>query len=310
MHSELPAPPVPADADLRGLPCVLLDVARLFDSDFYALSTGDEFKAGCSLWWKSWHQLPAGSLPDDDRVLAHLSGAGARWPEVKAVALRGWFKASDGRLYHLVVAEKVNEAWAKRLTLRDRSRRGNAVRWDRRRDGHGDPGRDLSGDPNGDPGREPSGDPNGDARRDPRRNPKEKEKEKQKKNPHSPPSEARPPRGTRLPDDWQPSPTDRDFACSLGLDADAVAARFRDFWRAKAGQQGVKLDWSATWRNWCRQDAERRPHPGQRQTEVPKFRNGFAGALFEDWTAAERASPAPPQPSPTVLIEGVADATE
>ena len=27
---------------------------------------------------------------------------------------------------------------------------------------------------------------------------------------------------------------------------------FRDYWIAKAGQQGVKLDWFATWRNWVR----------------------------------------------------------
>jgi hypothetical protein len=38
-----------------------------------------------------------------------------------------------------------------------------------------------------------------------------------------------------------------------------VADRFRDFWHAKPGQGGVKLDWTATWRNWCREDARRRP---------------------------------------------------
>lgn len=27
---------------------------------------------------------------------------------------------------------------------------------------------------------------------------------------------------------------------------------FKDFWTAKAGKDGVKLDWLATWRNWCR----------------------------------------------------------
>ena len=27
---------------------------------------------------------------------------------------------------------------------------------------------------------------------------------------------------------------------------------FKDYWVAKAGQQGVKLDWFATWRNWVR----------------------------------------------------------
>jgi len=33
---------------------------------------------------------------------------------------------------------------------------------------------------------------------------------------------------------------------------------FRDYWHAKAGRDGVKLDWPATWRNWCR-NSRRRP---------------------------------------------------
>jgi hypothetical protein len=28
--------------------------------------------------------------------------------------------------------------------------------------------------------------------------------------------------------------------------------KFRDYWIAQPGQKGVKLDWDATWRNWCR----------------------------------------------------------
>ena len=30
------------------------------------------------------------------------------------------------------------------------------------------------------------------------------------------------------------------------------AAKFADYWHAKAGKDGAKLDWLATWRNWCR----------------------------------------------------------
>lgn len=91
-----------------------LDVIRLVDSDLFALSTGEEFKAAVTLWCKSWLQLPAASLPDDDRILAYLSGAGPRWRKVREVALRGWVKCADGRLYHPVVAEKASDAWARR----------------------------------------------------------------------------------------------------------------------------------------------------------------------------------------------------
>lgn len=64
-------------------------------------------------------------------------------------------------------------------------------------------------------------------------------------------------RGHRLPEDWQPSADDRSFASNLGLDPDWVAQKFRDYWHSKPGQAGVKLDWSKTFRNWCRSEAER-----------------------------------------------------
>lgn len=69
-------------------------------------------------------------------------------------------------------------------------------------------------------------------------------------------------RGGRLPDDWQPTPEDRAFALPYSVDVDAEADKFRDYWRAKTGQQATKADWSATWRNWVRragEDAKRRP---------------------------------------------------
>ena len=119
------APLVPPECDLRGLPFIPLDTVRLLDSDLFALSTGDEFKAAVALWCKSWVQVPASSVPNDDRVLAHLSGAGSRWKKVKAMVMRGWVLCSDGRWYHPVVAEKALEAWAHRQAQRDRA----AKRW-------------------------------------------------------------------------------------------------------------------------------------------------------------------------------------
>ena len=113
--ADLPAPPVPADCDLRAYRWMAIDVMRVMDSDTFALSTGEEFKAAFALWCKSWFRIPAGSLPDDPIILAHLSCTGARWSDVAAVALRGWYKCSDGLLYHGTVAEKVNEAWGLKL---------------------------------------------------------------------------------------------------------------------------------------------------------------------------------------------------
>lgn len=51
-----------------------------------------------------------------------------------------------------------------------------------------------------------------------------------------------------LPEDWKTwAETERP-----DLDADSVAEQFRDYWVAKAGKDGRKLDWEATWRNWIR----------------------------------------------------------
>lgn len=61
-------------------------------------------------------------------------------------------------------------------------------------------------------------------------------------------------RGTRLPPDWHPSDallTWTQDECPA-LDVSIEAAKFRDYWHARAGPGGVKLDWDATWRNWAR----------------------------------------------------------
>lgn len=131
----LPAPLTPPQSDLRGLPFMPLDTCRLLDSDLFALSTGDGFKCAVALWCKAWQQVPAGSLPHNDRVLAHLSGAGGRWPSLRAVALHGWLVCSDGRLYHPVIAQKANQAWKARLAQRARAAR----RWGREADGTPEP---------------------------------------------------------------------------------------------------------------------------------------------------------------------------
>ena len=95
-----------------------LDVRRLRDSKFASTPNGDAFRAGVLLWCASWHQVPAGSLPDDDVELANLSGFGRmpvsvkEWKKLRAEALNGFIKCSDGRLYHPVIAEKAQAAFA------------------------------------------------------------------------------------------------------------------------------------------------------------------------------------------------------
>lgn len=64
-----------------------------------------------------------------------------------------------------------------------------------------------------------------------------------------------PKKGSRLPVDWQPSEADLTFAASQNMtleETNREADQFRDFWIAKPGAGGCKLDWPATWRTWCR----------------------------------------------------------
>jgi hypothetical protein len=74
-------------------------------------------------------------------------------------------------------------------------------------------------------------------------------------------------RGSRLSPDWNPDFEDLAFARNF-LDPSRIAseaARFRDYWLARAGPQAVKLDWPATWRNWIRRVTEQRQSPAGRE---------------------------------------------
>ena len=130
--ASLPTPPVPSDIDLRDFAFMPLDVARLRDSRIVDEISGDEFRAAVLLWCASWHQVPAGSLPDDDIQLAKFAGYGRVvdvWMEIKEGALHGFEKSSDGRLYHSVILEKVVNAWNRRLRelhRRERARTNKA----------------------------------------------------------------------------------------------------------------------------------------------------------------------------------------
>jgi len=122
-------PLTPPGCDLRDFPFLPIDVQRLLTSETWVLGTADEKAAAITLWLACWHQVPAASVPNNDRMLAHLSQAGSKWPKVKEHALRGWVDGGDGRLYHPVVAEKALAAWIEKLNSAISGAVGNAKRW-------------------------------------------------------------------------------------------------------------------------------------------------------------------------------------
>ena len=92
-------------------------------------------------------------------------------------------------------------------------------------------------------------------------------------------------RGSRLPQDWSPSTEDHSFADRLGI-LDEVD-KFRDHWHSQPGQKGTKVDWSATWRNWCRRAAERKPVAKTSPELIDPFPE-TGTILYSPWAAKVR----------------------
>ena len=100
--------------------------------NFTPSQTIPQWRAGVTLWLKSFHQVPAASLPDDDVALARLAELGAT--SGHGVVSNGTHSA-DGCAAVMadsiiaVVAEKALEAWIEKLGQRKSSGIGNAKRW-------------------------------------------------------------------------------------------------------------------------------------------------------------------------------------
>ena len=118
-------------------------------------------------------------------------------------------------------------------------------------------------------------------------------------------------RGTRIPEDWQPSPAlvawTQEHAPAAATNAEV--ARFADYWRAIPGARGRKTDWAATWRNWARR-AQEDHDARQRRAPAPGARSGSTtDDRVAAWIALADTLPGPtsagaPQAPPLLAIEG------
>ncbi len=132
-----PLPFLPPDTDVRDLDGFMLNVERLLASELVAVGTTEECWAALMLWCRAWKQLPGGSLPNDDRILASFSGAGKRWSKVRGMALRGFVLCSDGRLYHRYLCDEVRRAYDRKLSyqVKRETDRQRLARWRKQRGG-------------------------------------------------------------------------------------------------------------------------------------------------------------------------------
>lgn len=104
---------------------------HLFGSDFNSAANDSEWRAAVTLWWASWNQVPAGSLPDDDAALCRLADLGRdvkTWKKLRTRALHGFTLCSDGRMYHEFLSQQALVAWDKRIKERQRKAKWRAAR--------------------------------------------------------------------------------------------------------------------------------------------------------------------------------------
>lgn len=267
----LPDPPIGPEINVRHIPDMPLAVARLRTSDTAGLANGDEFRAAVLLWAAAWHQVPAGSVPQGDALLAHLAGFGRdvdAWLKVADNALRGFVLCSDGRYYHAVIIEKAigaleaeRDARAAADWRHERARKAARTRWSIR---DNPPTPDAIAMPKqsssnaiashaGEPAHAPS---SGSTSPDtlplihPLATPDPK-----------PPKSGN---GTRLAADWTLTAEWRDAAVKACADRgvpvpdlDRCAVDFATHFHAKAGADARKADWRLTWLRWVRTEGDR-----------------------------------------------------
>lgn len=258
--------PYPADTRAKGWRFEV-DHERIRQSDTWALASPELRPWLLMLWMVAWEQTPCASLPDDEALIAARIGMPAKTLQKhKSVLLRGWQKASDGRLYHATMTERV-------LAMLE-YRRKEAERRNRNRGKpHGDP--DVS-----------RGTPEG-QQQESHETPDTGTGTGTTSEANASAGAAKPQRASRkCPKSFEPLDAQEwiDQHCP-GVDWKRETDKFRDYTFKNA-----ITDWLGAWRNWMRRAHEtRRPGavvtPINRQ-EAIEARNRAVG---DEWVRQQEA---------------------
>jgi hypothetical protein len=268
-----------------------LDVTRLRDSDLAVIASGDAFRAAVLLWCASWHQLPAGSLPKDERLLANLAGYGRDlegWSRVRDDALHGFVECSDGRLYHSVVAEKALEAHGQRKAQKERTKKAtDARRNGKRNDPHPQDRDDHRHDTRNEvqqtrPDRTKTKTKTSTARVE-RESPAVERKPSaappgslsQAPAPEKPGSQGLKALGSPLPENWTPD----DELCEtvkreFGMTDDDIRSELLAFHAKHAAEATYSANWRATFTTWCKRWKEHRDKQAPPRISLSKSAKG------------------------------------
>ena len=249
--------PYPADTRAKGWRFEL-DIERIKQSDTWALAALDVRPWLLMLWSESWGQVPCGSLPADDALIAARIGMAPKaFSKARSMLMRGWWLATDGRLYHDTIAARVVSMLEAKRKESDRKaayrarmeseRAGDASNPTQKavavpRDSHGTAA-DYRGS---DPGSDATGTSTGTGTR---RKEEEKEKPTRKRAavPPSKPDEV----SAQTWDDWLSlrrrkgapvTPTVLSEATAEALKAGMTMERFLAVWCMR-GSQGLQAEW-------------------------------------------------------------------
>lgn len=100
--------PYPSDTKAKGWR-LELDMEQFRQSDTWALASAPVRPWLLMLWAVAWEQVPCGSLPSDDELIAARLGLDLdSFMTMKRVLMRGWWLAEDGRFYHDVMVSRVS----------------------------------------------------------------------------------------------------------------------------------------------------------------------------------------------------------
>lgn len=135
MSDQLPDPPYAADTRAKGWRFEI-DHERIRQSDTWALAAPDARPWLLMLWMVAWEQSPCGSMPSEPALIAARIGMQPKaFDKHRAVLMRGWWQASDDRLYHRVVTERVLEL----IDFREKAATRKAGYRDKMRESFGSP---------------------------------------------------------------------------------------------------------------------------------------------------------------------------
>lgn len=278
------------------MPGYMIDVQSLLGSDLAALGDPAANWYALLTWCAAFHQVPAGSLPDDDATLAYLVRLGRdvrTWRRMREKgAMRGWEKHSDGRLYHPVVTKTVLQLLGKsragRIAAEAKKARQNSQAVEMTETGRNDRStvEDVSlyqSDNNRREGKGIEGKGVGDQAE---LGPSAEHPAQGSLIPEAPKRERRP-REPKIPipSDWSAVGDDWKYAIDRGFNAQTIPIeeeRFRLHF-LKTGEK--RPGWSNSWKSWILKSIEIKAERAARQGGTPALRPSRADTAIEGMMA-------------------------